>query len=407
MRYCNERALVIGALLCLSCAGEDQNATVFEQPSLPTVPVSPSPAEAVDSVSPRGPAAVESGVTSATPPSEPPGALIIQSEPMAVVEDPKESECASAGVESRTLPVTIFFALDGSRSMVSGKQRALRWEPVTVALKAFLNDPGSAGLDAAMQLFPTPTDHLNVIVPEARAYACRVAPYRTADVKVQALPDSGDFQAFIDAAEPDHATPTNSMFRGIIQQAEEVLNSDPEARAAMVMLSDGDPSECADDNRTPTEVVSATVAAVADRIPTYVIGVGENLDNLNAIAKAGGTETALLIDPADPEATRLKILERLGEIRGQVASCEVIIPEPPEGKRLEPNAVFAKIHLPNSASIEVPYEADCLTGAGFRYDDEDAPERILLCPQACGELRQSGASVEVVFGCAATRPTVR
>ena len=401
MNYCSKTVLVLGALVCLSCgeATQDSGATtpsVSVQPTLPiAVETSPDPAQQQ----------IEGTEGAVTPPAETQLPILISPEPMAVIEEPAVEECVSAGVASQTRPVNLFLALDSSGSM-GGRNVAQRWNPVTVALKAFLSDPASEGLNAALQVFPAPSA-FQLSGRNIRAAMCRADSYQAADVPVQALPDKGDFSRLIDAHETMGVTPTNPMFQGVIQQAEGVLAADPAARAAIVMLSDGIPTICSSGDLTGTERSALTVAAVADRIPTYVIGVGENLDNLNAIAQAGGTGEALLIDPTDPEATRLQILSRLDEIRGAVASCEVTIPEPPVGKRLDPDKVFANIHNVNAPTIEVPYEPDCLTGTGFRYDDVDAPTSINLCEKACDALAQADATVEVVFGCEVNRQVAR
>ena len=66
--------------------------------------------------------------------------------------------------------------------------------------------------------------------------------------------------------------------------------------------------------------VSAEAAAAfkgSPSIPTYVIGVGPSLSNLNQIASAGGTKSAFMVSVADPSKTSTVFQQALDQIRGQ------------------------------------------------------------------------------------------
>ena len=403
MKFRSCIALVLGAVVCWSCGGEQDSSVAPVNAVMPTMDPSGLAVAESPPVVAEPPVEGVDGVAVPPPMNQEP--ILISAEPAAVNEDPPTEECVSAGVASSTRPVNLFLTLDSSASM-GGRNAAQRWNPITIALSAFLSDPASAGLNAALQVFPKP-DAFRGNPLRILPRLCNEDTYNAPEVPLQALPGQGDFRTLIDSVVPRGLTPTNPMLQGVISQAESALAADSEARAAIVMLSDGLPTPCVLARGSATERSARTVAAVADRIPTYVIGVGDNLDNLNAIAEAGGTDAALIIDPTEPDATRRQILERLDEIRGAVASCDVTIPEPPVGKQLDPEKVFAKIHRANDTVIDVPYDPDCLSGTGFRYDDDDSPTSIVLCQQACDQLKQRDASVEVVFGCSVNRKVVR
>ena len=62
------------------------------------------------------------------------------------------------------------------------------------------------------------------------------------------------------------------------------------------MVTDGDPVRLR--RATPSTTPPRPPQAVADRIPTYVIGVGDELDSLDAIAEGGGTDKAFIVEVA-------------------------------------------------------------------------------------------------------------
>lgn len=318
-----------------------------------------------------------------------------------VADDPVGTGCASAGVSSDIAPVTLLVALDKSNSMGGGAIDR-RWVPITLALKAFYADEASRGISASLQLFPP--NGLDV----TQGQFCVVEAYAEPDVPVTPLPNAELFASLIDATPINGGTPTAAVLSGMIGQAETRLMADPSARLALVLVTDGTPGECGVGPSNSIDGIVGLVGGVADRIPTYAIGVGVGLDDLNRIAAAGGTGSAVLVDVDDPEATRLAVLERLGDIGAEVTSCDVSIPAPPMGRTLEPTKVSAQIRVAGDELVEIPYEADCATGAGWRYDDLDAPSALLLCERACQTVQQSApGSFEVVFGCVENPQIIR
>lgn len=90
-----------------------------------------------------------------------------------------------------------------------------------------------------------------------------------------------------------------------------------------------------------------------------------------------------------------------------MVSCDVLIPEPPEGQSLEPGKVAAEVTTADGNSLELPFDPGCVSGNGFEYDSLEAPTAIHLCDAACSELRRSGASVNVLFGCLFEPPELK
>src|SRR6185369_12187533 len=123
---------------------------------------------------------------------------------------------------------------------------------------------------------------------------------------------------------------------------------------------------------------AAAAMAVADRIPTYVIGVGDKLASLDAIAKGGGTDKAFIVSLTDPDKTRTELLKAIELIRGQAISCQLDIPPPPAGKKLDPDKV--NVHYSGAAQTDtsLKYGTECKGDVAWHYDDAAKPTKILL-----------------------------
>lgn len=312
--------------------------------------------------------------------------------------------CASSSAPSSLAEVSLFIALDKSGSMGAGALER-RWAPLSEALKAFFADESSRGVSAALQLFPPR------LVEQRVQSGCTVEQYVQPDVPVTELPDANEFAAVIDTTELRGGTPMAAVLSAMADKAQAQLALEPQSNVAIVLVTDGYPNGDGCNGQGPQNTIMGTAdiaASVADRIPTYVIGLGETLQDMNTVAQAGGTGSAVLASLGDPETTRSTILQRLNEIRREVVSCNVPIPEPPEGRTLEPTKISAQIVHENGVLEELPFEADCASGAGWRYDDASAPSGIVLCANPCTAIQsQSSSDLEVIFGCTENPQIIR
>jgi hypothetical protein len=51
-------------------------------------------------------------------------------------------------------------------------------------------------------------------------------------------------------------------------------------------------------------------------------------------------------------------------------------------------------------TTELGYDQECEADSAWRYDDEDAPGAIVLCPTTCQTVQQTpSAELSVAFGC--------
>jgi hypothetical protein len=133
-------------------------------------------------------------------------------------------------------------------------------------------------------------------------------------------------------------------------------------------------------------------------IPTYVLGIGLALDNLNEIAAAGGTDAAYLVD-----GERDSVLEALSQIRSAAAiPCDMQIPPVPEGETLNTREVNLGI-CDASGQVITTYYVDtpeqCGDEGGWYYDNPGNPDRIILCDATCETVSVPGARLYYSIGC--------
>lgn len=315
--------------------------------------------------------------------------------------------CASATEEAELAPVYLVFLLDESGSMGDGQhgQRAEKWDPVTSALNAFFADPASAGITASLTLFPLNQNKGQGPAVSQMGPACDASAYVPPEVQPTPLPDATTFKDAIAKLDPpnEYGTPTFPAIVGTIEYAESLLKEDASRKVAVVMVTDGEPIECTSKDSSKTNNIkntAAAAAAVADHLPTYVIGVGDELASLRTIAQGGGTGDAFIVSLNNPEQTRTDLLDAINLIRGKSISCELPIPAPPAGKKLDPNKVNVHFKSAANGDVSLVYGTECTGQTQWHYDDEGAPTKILLCDDACQTIKADPkGSLGVEFAC--------
>jgi hypothetical protein len=254
------------------------------------------------------------------------GSVLLDGESSDATASPTEGddiECASSSTPTELEGVVLAFTFDVSGSMGSYSQpyfaREFKWDPVVQATKAFFADTTSAGVSATLTFFPNDQAPLVGGGGGNEGDACDSADYDQPDVPLTPLP-SDTFAAAIDAVTPlgdgdwRQGTPTGPALEGTIAAIEEMRAADPNTRYVIVLVTDGEPALCSN-QQNDIDFVAGVAASVADEIPTYVIGLGNpvtadnpnppqfGVDNLNTIAAAGGTTQAFVVDTDDPAQT--------------------------------------------------------------------------------------------------------
>ncbi len=327
-----------------------------------------------------------------------------------------EESCAAAEANAELTPIYMVFMYDTSGSMGDQQwfdaegnlineqyNREQRWEPVKEGMIAFFNDPGSTNLYASLEYFPATGNLQATCSANYASPAVPLTPLNTA----QSLIDS------LNRKEPAGGTPTLPALRGAVEYARELKQREPNAHVVVVLVTDGEPAmyegeqvveECpAGDSLLNTVDGVAAIARAAYQgnpsIEVHVIGVGDSVDALDAIATAGGTNL-VLISATDPAATSAQLKDTLKAIQVAKFSCDMEIPAPTGLDDVDYNLVNVDF-VHGDASVE-PFSKNvgCSGGTGWQYDDDENPTMIQICPSTCNTLQLDPAGqLSVQFGC--------
>ncbi len=297
--------------------------------------------------------------------------------------------CVSASAAAELIPLDMLILLDRSGSM----DDSVKWPGATTALKAFVNDPASTGVNVGITYFPV----------ETQGDDCIEQLYEKPAIDVGPLPaNSKALVASIDKELPDGSdTPTWGALNGALRFATARQDANPNHKVILVFATDGDPTACTSDQQEPDIIAQLPQSALNyNGVQTYVIAMaGATIDNLNQWAAAGGTGQAY-----DVSQNIQAFSQKMADIRKAALACEFAIPPPPEGEKLDSERVNVN-YVPGdgSAPETIPRAAnaaDCGNLPGWYYDNAAKPTKILLCPGTCEMLQQDGkAKLDVLFGC--------
>lgn len=226
-------------------------------------------------------------------------------------------------------------------------------------------------------------------------YSCDIGIYATPVVPTQSLPEgSNALVSAMQAREPEGATTTLPALQGVHAQATASASARPDRRQAVVLATDGLPTSCDEsldsmsDDLAIQHLAEVAEAAAALGVRTFVVGVftdveaQQSQENLDAIAKAGGTESAFIVDAdLDLSETFARALE---QARVVATSCEY--PLPSEHQDLDLGRMDLTLESPGRLdTLELLESASqCSTdGAGVYAVADAAGRRLVLCPSIC------------------------
>ena len=174
-------------------------------------------------------------------------------------------------------------------------------------------------------------------------------------------------------------------------------------------MTDGEPNACG----AVSDVIAVATAGLMNTIPTYVIGVTSpgvactldqnppNPQDLDAVAKAGGTSAASIVDVTKDVGAQFAAAMNAIRAKG-TDPCTFPLPPPSAGQLIDPQKVNVQYTPTGSTSpvflgaIQSP-PCDPKKG-GWYYDNRLAPSQISLCPSTCSEVGAS--AVDIVLNCA-------
>ena len=301
------------------------------------------------------------------------------------------ASCVTKTAAAEAKPVYLVFMFDKSGSMT--EDGSPKWSSAKAASKAFFESADSTGVHASLTFFP-----------DKELYSCDAAAYRTPTVAMTSLPSAALGQS-LDAQTPSSDTPTRVALQGAIAYAQDLAaNEAKDGKIAIVLVTDGLPdSTCDDSSVTAVKDLASTVATA---IPTYVIGVGDELASLREIATGGGTKDAFIVDTISPQQIQQDFLAAINAIKQSALACDFEIPPPPAGEQLDRDKVNVVYEVGDGADT-FAYNATCSGGTGWRYDDPNSPKRIVLCDASCESVKTVPGKMQVLFGCSTRTANVK
>jgi len=243
------------------------------------------------------------------------------------------------------------------------------WTSLVTGLDEFWHDAGSIGIGVGLQHFSGQT--------------CGPQPYLVPLVPIAPLPDNtASLQQNVPPI-PSATTSTIPALTGAQQSVRDWATAHNDAKVVLVLLTDASPGEC-DSLQGDYDQEAARVARAGyegtPAVSTYVVGFGA-LQTLSTIARAGGTEPALVgVSLLDADAA-----SALRTVRDDARPCAF---RWSNGTTL---AADAAVVVTDSSGSERRYSvqrdaATCDGQDGFYLEDETAPFPLIACPQTCASL---------------------
>jgi hypothetical protein len=310
-----------------------------------------------------------------------------------VEPDPDLETCAANAQEVALIPLDMGLGVDTSYSMDFDD----KWPQVRDALNVFAKNPNYQNMGVALQFFPV-------------RQQCNVDQYGDPVVPMQVLPGvQPAFTAAIESQRMFGGTPLVQLMQGMVGYMRGWAKTHSDRKPVLVLATDGIPDDtCSASNIDPSNSLDNALLLAKDSfegkpsIPVFVIGVGEELTALNAIAEAGGTKEAAVI--ATSGNVTQAFLAALDDIRRSALSCNYDIPPPKSGDidYSAVNVTFRQGSSKPSTFFYVKTAADCelQPEQGWYYDDPKQPTQVVLCPQTCERVSAaSDAKMDVAFGC--------
>ncbi len=296
------------------------------------------------------------------------------------------SACATGTAAAQRGLSNLVFQFDRSGSMGKIDEPNSNISVCKNVLKTFFGDPKSTGFSASLSLFPNISGK-NVL--------CGVGDYTNPVATMQGLPSAALATAASNVTSGG-GTPTLVALKGAHAYAQTVSAAKSGEKVAIVLVTDGEPKDC------PDSVTAGDVATYAGTIrtetPTYVIGIGKSLTNLNQIAQSGSGRNAFLVDTTNPASVQAQFTQALDAVKAINAACDLNMPSPPAGQTLDPNKVNVLVTL-NGVESSPIYDEACKAD-GWHYDNSASPTRVVLCSSTCAKVQKDpAAKVDLLFGC--------
>lgn len=278
-------------------------------------------------------------------------------------------------MQAEPVPLDVLLMVDGMQD------DATQWQNVKTALQSFVTDASHAGMGVGAHLFAV------------SGGSCDGSVYATPAVPMAPLPGNANpFQAWLQSVTPVAGRPIEDVLRGMTSFYGQWAPGHPDRDLIGLLVVGGPPSSC-----DTSYANLATVAANGLPVPTYLLDVGATPTPSYAQVASAASKGASVSTASSSSA----ITTALDSIVKAASACSYAMPQPDAGV-LDPS----KVNLEFTPSTGAPQTlkrgasaGNCATG-DWRYDDDVAPTRILLCPTQCSTVAgDSGGKLDVVLGC--------
>jgi MYXO-CTERM domain-containing protein len=301
--------------------------------------------------------------------------------------------CAEVHEEATLVGVNMFLTVDKSGSMADTPMGGTvsKWESAVAAFNAFFADPNAANLGLALRLWP---------LDGCDEMTCDPVACSTPQVALDLLGNAAHqsaLNAALAAITPADSTPMSAALDGARVWAEAQLMAEPDEEVVIVLVTDGEPTQCDTDVNNIAAIAGQAFQA---GVPVYVVGIeGVGQATIDLIAMQGGTQTGYYIGGANGEA---ELLAAMQDIQGQTVNCSFPFPEEMPGTPLTPDLLRIEYTSGGDTIIvhKVQSAADCGADGGWYYDDPVNPTSITLCPATCTTVQGDVmAVIDIAVGC--------
>jgi hypothetical protein len=244
---------------------------------------------------------------------------------------------------------------------------------------------------------------------------CDAASYAMPAIEVAPLPGAAAaLMASLAQHQIDGLTPTAGALSGAIQHAQALARANPTHKLAVLLATDGLPSECEPQDINGVAALAASGFAANPSVTTYVIGVfapdeaASARTNLNAIAAAGGTGQAFVID-TNQNVTQA-FVTALNSVRSSGLACQYTLPAASAGDAGQLDYFSVNVQFTSGSGQittvgNVKDRASCSATRGGWYYDVDpstgaTPQTISTCDVTCNQLKADPVGqVDILLGC--------
>jgi hypothetical protein len=308
--------------------------------------------------------------------------------PLPADRDAMSGGCGSSEFTIAEQPPNVMILLDRSASMDGDAGGDTRWNVAKKAIEtltAEFDDRVRFGLATYSSCIEGGCSAGAVVVPIAAHNGQAIVDFLATTVDERSgdgreLTDDGKIKYLCDTGDPE--TPTGKSLAALVGEKSLL---DATRDNAVVLLTDGEENEeCADECDGPCG--AKRLLAQTPAVKTYVIGLGVNPDDLDAIAAAGDTEHA--IGTADEH----ELSDAFGQVARAVASCDYAVEDQAQ------DGTDLYVFFNND-----PKPLERSDDDGWSFDAE--AHRLRFHGDACTQIETGSVKdIDVVYGC--PKPTV-